>query len=124
MSRRLGVVALLLLTMPVYGVETFKVSNYGSGTQIWFEVEHFDERNPDNDSSFALGNEPGAFGQSISSVSGDAGATMIRYTFNIGAAGGKGGTWYFWGRVINPSNQSDFMLVDGLPVCRCKRCRR
>jgi hypothetical protein len=96
-------------------VETFKVSNYGGGTQIWFEVEHFDERNPDNDSSFALSDEPGAYGRSINSLSGDAGATMIRYTFNIGAAGGKGGTWYFWGRVINPSNQSDFMLVDGHP---------
>jgi len=101
--------------MPVYAVETFKVSDYGSGTQIWFEVEHFDERNPDDDSSFALSDEPGAYDRSINSLSGDAGATMIRYTFNIGAAGGKGGTWYFWGRVINPSNQSDFMLVDGHP---------
>ncbi|MHC4071460.1 MAG: hypothetical protein ACYTGS_05430, partial [Planctomycetota bacterium] len=109
------IVASLLMTMPVYAVESYKVSNYGGGTQIWFEVEHYDERVPDDESSFALGNEPGAFGQSISSVGSDDGASMIRYTFNIGSAGGAGGTWYFWGRVINPDNQSDFMLVEGHP---------
>ncbi|MHC4207224.1 MAG: LamG domain-containing protein, partial [Planctomycetota bacterium] len=59
--------------------------------------------------------EPGAYAQSISSNSGDSGTSMISYTFNIAAAGGKGGTWYFWGRVINPDNSSDFMLVDGHP---------
>ncbi len=109
------IVASLLMTMPAHAVESFKVSNYGGGTQIWFEVEHFDERDPDDDSSFALGNEAGAFGQSISSVGSDDGASMIRWTFNIAGASGKGGTWYFWGRVINPSNQSDFMLVEGHP---------
>jgi hypothetical protein len=108
-------VALLLMATPGYAVENFKISNYAGGHQIWFEVEDFDERDPDDDSSFALGNEAGAFGQSISSVGSDDGASMIRYTFDISAAGGKGGTWYFWGRVINPSNQSDFMLVDGHP---------
>ena len=40
---------------------------------------------------------------------------MIRWTFDISAAGGKGGTWYFWGRIINPSNTSDYMLVKGDP---------
>ncbi len=108
-------VALLLITMPVYAVENFKISNYAGAHQIWFEVEDFDERDPDDDSSFALSDEPGAFGRSISSVSGSDGASMIRYTFDISKAGGKGGTWYFWGRVINPNNNSDFMLVDGHP---------
>ncbi|MFQ6035968.1 MAG: LamG-like jellyroll fold domain-containing protein [Sedimentisphaerales bacterium] len=108
-------VALLLITMPVYAVKSFKVSTYGAGHQIWFEVEDFDERDPDDDSSFALSDEPGAFGRSISSVSGSDGASMISYTFDISKAGGKGGTWYFWGRVINPSNQSDFMLVESHP---------
>ncbi len=108
-------VAFLLITVRADAMKNYKVSSYGSGHQIWFEVENFDERNPDNDSSFALGEEPGAFGQSISSISGDAGTSMIRYDFNIGSTGGKGGTWYFWGRVINPSNQSDYMLVDGHP---------
>ena len=108
-------VALLLITMPVNAVENSKISNYGGGHQIWFEVEDFDQRDPDDDSSFALGNEAGAFGQSISSVGSTDGASMIRYTFNIGSAGGAGGTWYFWGRVINPDNQSDFLLVEGHP---------
>ena len=108
-------VALLLITMPVYAVETFKTSNYGGGHQIWFEVEDFDERDPADNSSFALGNEAGAFGRSISSVSSNDGASMIRYTFDISKAGGAGGTWYFWGRVKNPNNNSDFMLVDGHP---------
>ncbi len=108
-------VALFLMTMPVYAVKNFKISDYGGGHQIWFEVEDFDERDPDDDSSFALGNEDGAFGQSISSVGSTDGASMIRYTFNIGSAGGASGTWYFWGRVINPDNSSDFMLVEGHP---------
>jgi hypothetical protein len=40
---------------------------------------------------------------------------MIIYTFDVSLAGGKGGTWYFWGRVINPNNNSDFLLVEGHP---------
>ena len=105
----------LLITAPVCALETFKVSNYGGAHQIWFEAEDFDERDPANDSSFAVVDEPDAFGQAISSLSGTDGASMIRYTFDISKAGGKGGTWYFWGRVINPSNQSDFMLIEGHP---------
>jgi hypothetical protein len=107
--------ALFLMTMPAYAVESVKVSNYGSGVQIWFEVEDFDERDPADNSSFALSDEPGAFGRTISSLSGSDGASMIRYTFDISKAGGRGGTWYFWGRVINPNNNSDFMLVEGHP---------
>ncbi|MHC4510866.1 MAG: hypothetical protein ACYTAO_18240, partial [Planctomycetota bacterium] len=53
-------VAALLLTMPAYAVETIKVSNYGAGVQLWFEVEDFDERDPADESSFALSDEPGA----------------------------------------------------------------
>ncbi|MHC4175447.1 MAG: hypothetical protein ACYST5_21255, partial [Planctomycetota bacterium] len=109
-------VALLLMATPGYAVEIFKTSNYGGGHQIWFEVEDFDEREPDDDSRFALSDEAGAFGRSINSLDtgGDA-SGYVRYTFDISKAGGRGGTWYFWGRVINPSNQSDFMLVDGHP---------
>jgi hypothetical protein len=40
---------------------------------------------------------------------------MIRYSFDISAAGGKAGTWYFWVRVINPGNTSDYMLIEGDP---------
>ncbi|MHC4175573.1 MAG: discoidin domain-containing protein, partial [Planctomycetota bacterium] len=108
-------VALLLMATPGYAVENFKTSNYAGANQIWFEVEDFDERDPADESSFALSDEPGAFGRSISSVNSNDGASMIRYTFDISKAGGKGGTWYFWGRVKNPNNNSDFMLVDGHP---------
>ena len=106
-------VALLLVTTPVYAVENFKISNYGGGHQIWFEAEDYDERNPDTDQYYPVVDADGAFGQAITRAGGAGG--MIRWTFNIGAAGGKAGTWYFWGRVINPSNQSDFMLVEGHP---------
>jgi F5/8 type C domain/Protein of unknown function (DUF1349) len=105
----------LFVVMPGYAVEEVKVSNYGSGHQIWFEVEDFDERDPADDSSFALTDEAGAFGRSINSVNSSDGNGMIRYSFDISDAGGAGGTWYFWGRVINPTNNSDFMLVDGHP---------
>ena len=106
---------LLLATSSVSAVETFKTSNIAGGHQIWFEVEDFDERDPADDSSFALVDEAGAYGKAISSISGSDGQSFIRYTFDISKAGGSGGTWYFWGRVINPSNQSDFMVVAGHP---------
>ena len=32
---------------------------------------------------------------------------------DVKRAGGKGGEWYFWGRVITPQNTSDFILIDG-----------
>ncbi len=105
----------MLLVVPGYGITKFKVSNYGGGNQIWFEVEDFDQRDPANESSFALSDVAGAFGRSITCMSGTDGASMIRYTFDISTAGGSGGTWYFWGRVINPNNNSSFMLVDGHP---------
>jgi hypothetical protein len=111
----LGVFLALLLTVPVYAGKNYKISNYGKGHQIWFEAEDFDERDPDTDAGFALSDEPGAFGRSITNTSGTDGAYLLRYDFDISDAGGKGGTWYFWGRVINPNNRSSFMLVDGHP---------
>ncbi|MCL5736031.1 MAG: discoidin domain-containing protein, partial [Actinobacteria bacterium] len=111
----LGVFLALLLTVPVYAGKNYKISNYGSGHQIWFEAEAYDEREPDTDAGFALSDEPGAFGRSITNRSGSDGAYLLRYDFDIRAAGGRGGTWYFWGRVINPDNRSSFMLVDGHP---------
>ena len=39
---------------------------------------------------------------------------ILRYTFDISKAGGKGGTWYFWGRAIVPQNESDFLVVEGI----------
>ena len=106
-------VALLLITMPAYAVENYKISNYGGAHQIWFEAEDFDERDPPTNEYYPVVNEAGAFGKAVSRSGGAGG--RISWTFDISAAGGKGGTWYFWGRVINPGNWSDYMLVEGDP---------
>jgi len=108
----LGVFVALLITMPVYAVKNFKVSNYGGAHQIWFEVEDFDERNPTTDDFVRIVDAADAFGKAINR---GGGSGMIRWTFDISKAGGKGGTWYFWARVINPGNTSDYMLVKGDP---------
>ncbi len=97
--------------MPAYAVGTFKTSNFGNAHQIWFEAEDYDERNPDNNTYYPVVDAAGAFGKAINRT-GTAGG-MVRWTFDISAAGGKGGTWYFWGRIINPGNTSDYMLVKG-----------
>jgi len=106
-------VALLFIIMPVGAVETFKVSEYRGGHQIWFEAEAFDQRDPEGDQYYPVVDVDGAFDQAITRSGGAGG--MIRWTFDINRAGGKSGTWYFWGRVLNPSNQSDYMLVEGHP---------
>jgi len=105
----------LLLVIPAGGVENFKTSSYGAGHQIWFEAEDFDERKPDNNDGFALSDQSDDFGKSITNTSGDDGEFMLRYDFDISKSGGSGGTWYFWGRVINPTGRSSFMLVEGHP---------
>ncbi len=102
----------LLLTTPIYAVKNFKISSYGGAHQIWFEAEDFDERDPATEQYYTLVDEVGAFGQAIQR---DNGPGMIRWTFDISKASGAGGTWYFWGRVINPGNQSDYLLVEGDP---------
>ncbi len=104
---------LLSAVVPAFAVTNYKVSNYGGGHQIWFEAEDFDERNPPTDQYFPVVDQAGAFRKAITRAGGAGG--MIRWTFDVGAAGGKGGTWYFWGRIISPNNQSDFMLVEGDP---------
>ncbi len=110
----LGVlVSSLLLATPVHAVKNFKISGYGGGHQIWFEAEEFDERNPEGDQYYPVVDQAGAFGQAVGRAGGAGG--MIRWTFDISKAGGTSGTWYFWARVINPSNNSDFMLVEGHP---------
>ncbi|MBA7640931.1 hypothetical protein ES703_48602 [subsurface metagenome] len=106
-------VALLLITMPAYAVKKYKISNYGGVHQIWFEAEDFDERNPPTNEYYPVVDADGAFGKAINRAGGAGG--RIRWTFDISAAGGKGGTWYFWGRVIIPYNESDYMLVEGDP---------
>lgn len=112
---------LLLTTMYAYAVEEFKISDYDGGHQIWFEAEAFDERNPEGDRYFPITGEEGnapevpkdAFGEAITRA-GDSGG-MILWNFDISAAGGEGGSWYFWGRIYSPDNRSDYMLVLGDP---------
>ena len=98
--------------MPVYAIQNsnYKISHYAGGHQIWFEAEDFDERYPVN--FCRVVHEAGAFGQAVTRSGGNG---MVRWTFNISAADGQAGTWYFWGRVLNPDNRSDFMLVEGDP---------
>ena len=109
----LGVVVTLLAAVPVHAVKNFKISNFGNAHQIWFEAEDYDERNPDTNAYYPVVDAAGASGKAVTRA-GAAGG-MIRWTFDISTAGGKGGTWYFWGRIINPSNTSDYMLVKGDP---------
>jgi len=106
---------LLLITTPVYAIKNYnyKISNYADSHQIWFEAEDFDERNPDTDQYYPVVDVADAFGKAINRAGGAGG--MIRWTFDIRAADGKAGTWYFWARVLNPENQSDYMLVEADP---------
>jgi hypothetical protein len=106
-------IGLFLITAPVQAVRNFKISNYGGGHQIWFEVEDYDERNPDTDDYYPVVDVDDAFGQAITRAGGAGG--MISWTFDISAVDGKAGTWHFWGRVLNPDNRSDYMLVEGDP---------
>jgi hypothetical protein len=109
----LGVFVALALTMPAYAVKNVKISNYGNGHQLWFEAEAFDERNPNTPDYSPVVDQDGAFGKAVGRT-GAAGG-MMRWTFDISLAGGKGGTWYFWGRVLNPNNRSDYLLIEGDP---------
>jgi len=101
-----------LVTTAFAGIKAqkFKVSQHEDGYQIWFEAEDHTERLPDNDKFFPVVVKDGAFSQAITRTG--KGGGRISCTFDVSQAGGKGGEWYFWGRVINPSNTSNFLLVD------------
>jgi len=114
-----GLTLCLLLIQPFtsLAVEEFKVSKNGKGEQIWFEAEAFDER--DSDDVYKLGKgekavDPAddAFGDIITNA-GAGKKGWILYRFDISRAGGKAGDWRFIGRVINPSNHSDWLWVLG-----------
>lgn len=97
------------------GIEEFKISEYGNGKQIQFKAEHFDER--DSEDVYKLGiaegaKEPsdGVYGDIVTNVGGDG---WIRYNFDISHADGESGDWRFIGRVINPTNHSDWLWVLG-----------
>ena len=119
LQRILGLVPCLLLIQPVasFAVEEFKVSANGKGEQIWFQAEAFDER--DSDDVYKLGKgekavDPadGAYGDIVTNA-GAGKIGWILYRFDISRAGGKAGEWRFIGRVINPSNHSDWLWVLG-----------
>ncbi len=112
-------VCLLMLfsTLSGFAVEAFKVSKYGKGVQLWFEAEAFDER--DSDDVYKLGKgekavDPAddAYGDIVTNA-GAGKQGWILYRFDISRAGGRAGTWRFIGRVINPSNHSDWLWVLG-----------
>lgn len=106
-----------ILAVRTDAVEQFTVSGFGDGSQIWWEAENFDQRIPDTDDHFALASAPDdeeAFGTGLNTINRIGAGGRISYTFDINQLG-EAGTWYFWGRVLNPNNLSDFMLVDGHP---------
>jgi hypothetical protein len=106
---------MLLISVTSWAVEEFKVSEYGDGVQIWFEAEAFDDRSPNEnyklgDAEGALDPADGAFGDIVTNAGGNG---WLLYNFDISKAGGKGGQWRFIGRIINPSNASDWLWVLG-----------
>ena len=113
----LGLAFSFLLIQPItsFAVEEFKVSKFGKGEQVWFEAEAFDER--DSEDVYKLGKgegavDPagGAFGDIVTNAGGQG---WLLYRFDISRAGGKAGEWRFIGRLINPSNHSDWLWVLG-----------
>jgi len=117
-----ALVLAFLISIPgmVQAVEEFKVSDFAAAIQIWFEAEDFDERNPEGDRYFIVTGQPGApeapkgaFGEAVTRRGGSGG--MIRWDFDISFTEGEAGTWYFWGRVHNVGNLSDYMLVKDDP---------
>lgn len=116
---------LLIDMSSAHAIKAFKVSNNGGGSQIWFEAEDFDARDSDKvyqlrKAEAKLPLEAGVFGDALTNVVGAALAgtpaentSWVRYDFNIAAAGGKAGTWYLFGRIISPNNQSDWLWIKG-----------
>ena len=104
-----------LLINLVWSVPRFKVSNYGSGTQIWFEAEDFDNRSESK--NYRLGKKEkaikpldGSFGDIITNqgIKG-----WIMYRFDISQIGGEAGKWRLSYRQVNPNNHSDWLWVLG-----------
>ena len=97
--------------------DEFKVSKYGAGYQIWFEAENYTSRTPDTDVHWKVEEIKNAYEKTVLGPTGNFGG-MLRYEFDIRICGpeAKGGEWYFWARLVNPKNQSDFMLVEGHPT--------
>ena len=119
------IISILALVLAIFifipgtalAVKEQKNSNVGGSHQVWFEAENFDSR--DSNKGYKLAKAEAKLpipantsGDAITDVAGSD-AIWLRYDFDISKAGGKAGTWYFWGRVISPNNQSDFLWVLG-----------
>jgi hypothetical protein len=114
-----------VVAYPAHAVKSFKVSANGGAHQLWFEAEDFDSRDSANvykirKAEAGLDLAAGAFGDALTNAVGAALAgtaqetgSWVRYDFDISKAGGKAGTWYFWGRIISPNNQSDWLWIKG-----------
>jgi len=113
----------LLLAIPSYAVDVFRISEYGGGHQIWFEAEAFDARDPDSESVPSIGFKivstesnvklpADAFGDAIVDVGGNDNIWLL-YNFDISEADGRAGTWHLRVREINPSNKSEWLWVLG-----------
>lgn len=106
---------MLSISVTLWAIDEFRVSEYGDGVQIWFEAEAFDERSPNEnyklgDAEGVLDPADGAFGDIVTNAGGDG---WLLYRFDISRAGGEAGLWRFIGRIINPSNASDWLWVLG-----------
>ena len=101
-------------TQPLPNKHNFTISRYGGGHQIWFEAEHYTSRIPDTNEHWAVEKMDKAYGKTVLSPTGKFGG-MLRYEFDISACGpnAKGGEWYFWARLVNPKNKSEFIIVKG-----------
>jgi hypothetical protein len=113
----ISLVLVLAFSIPttLLGVSKFKVSENWDGHQIWFEAEDFDDRSPNKNYKLGIGEKAlkptdGAFGDIVTNTGSDG---WLLYRFNISRAGGKAGKWRFVGRIINPSNASDWLWVLG-----------
>ncbi|MEK7397228.1 MAG: hypothetical protein AAB116_09850 [Candidatus Poribacteria bacterium] len=110
---------LILIPMPAQAVNEYKISSSNAGVQIWFEAENFDDRDPGKGYSLTKAEAKLAVpkdtfgGECISPRTND--NSWVMYKFDIRSTGGKRGKWYFWGRIINPNNQSDWLWVIGDP---------
>ena len=82
-----------------------------------FEAENYTSRTPDTDVHWKVEEIKNAYEKTVLGPTGNFGG-MLRYEFDIRICGteAKGGEWYFWARLVNPKNQSDFMLAEGHPT--------
>ena len=107
-------IMMLSISVTSWSVEEFKVSKYGDGVQIWFEAEAYDDRSRNKNyrlgAEVALDPADGAFGDIVTNAGGDG---WLLYRFDISMAGGEAGLWRFIGRILNPSNASDWLWVLG-----------